>query len=538
MNLLNKNEWKRLESHYEQMKSMHLREIFAENKLRAEEFSLQKLNLFLDYSKNIVTKDTMKLLFDLARACNLGKAIEEMFSGIKINKTENRPVLHVALRNRSNNPILVDGRNIMLDVNEVLDKMKDFSQKVRSGEWVGYTGKPIRNVINIGIGGSDLGPVMVCEALKYYSQRNLKMSFVSNVDGTHIAETLLDKNPEETLFILASKTFTTEETMTNAHSARSWLLSRFKDEKAVAKHFVALSTNRQEVEKFGIDANNMFGFWDWVGGRYSLSSAIGLPIMISIGPDNFFQLLSGMHAMDNHFRNEPLESNMPVILALLGIWYNNFFKAESQAILPYDQYLHRFAAYLQQGDMESNGKSVDKEGQKVNYQTGPIIWGEPGTNGQHAFYQLIHQGTKLIPADFIGFANSLNPISDHHKKLLANMLAQSKALAFGLTSEEVEKSEKDKFLVPFKTFEGNRPSNTIMAIKLTPTVLGHLIALYEHKIFTQGIIWNIFSFDQWGVQLGKVLSKEILGNLMDPRKELKFDSSSNNLCRYISNVGE
>ncbi|MBF0362846.1 MAG: glucose-6-phosphate isomerase [Oligoflexia bacterium] len=544
--LLERKEWKALELHFQQIKNCHIRELFANEKSsspssspsssRAKQFSLQKLDLFLDYSKNRINAETIKLLTNLATACELKKSIEEMFSGVKINKTENRPVLHVALRNVSNNPILVEGKNVMLEVNEVLEKMKNFSQRVRCGEWVGHSGRPIRNVVNIGIGGSDLGPVMVCEALKFYSQRNLRMSFVSNVDGTHLAETLQDKNPEETLFILASKTFTTEETMTNAHSARRWLLTHLKDEEAVAKHFVAVSTNRTEVEKFGIDPKNMFGFWDWVGGRYSLSSAIGLPIMISIGADNFHQLLSGMHAMDNHFRNEPFESNMPVILALLGIWYNNFFEAESLAILPYDQYLHRFAAYFQQGDMESNGKYVDKDGDRVNYHTGPIIWGEPGTNGQHAFYQLIHQGTKLIPVDFIGFANSLNPLSDHHQKLLANMLAQSKALAFGLTREEVEKKEKDKFLVPFKTFEGNRPSNTIMASKLTPSVLGQLIALYEHKIFTQGIIWNLFSFDQWGVELGKVLSKEILVTLKD-QKMLPlpaFDSSSNNLIKYIA----
>ncbi|HNS81734.1 MAG TPA: glucose-6-phosphate isomerase, partial [Kiritimatiellia bacterium] len=459
--------------------------------------------------------------------------IRAMFSGEKINATENRAVLHAALRNVSNRPIMVDGKNVMPDVRRVLDQMRDFSTRIRSGEWKGFTGKKIRHVVNIGIGGSDLGPVMASEALKAYSDRDITLHFVSNIDGTHLAETLRKLNADETLFIVASKTFTTQETMTNAHSARGWCLASLKDPAAIAKHFVALSTNTEAVKSFGIDPANMFEFWNWVGGRYSLCSAIGLPLMISIGPDHFMEMLRGFHAMDCHFESAPFEQNMPVILGLLGIWYNNFFDAETHAILPYDQYLHRFAAYFQQGDMESNGKYVDRNGSPVKYQTGPVIWGEPGTNGQHAFYQLIHQGTKLIPADFIGFVQSLNPIGDHHDKLMANFFAQTEALAFGKTADEVRAEGTRRALVPHRVFQGNRPTNTIMASKLTPAVLGQLIALYEHKIFTQGIIWNIYSFDQWGVELGKVLATKILKELQDPASAPVHDSSTSRLIsRY------
>lgn len=528
-----KAEWKNLESHFEEIKNVSIRDLFSQDAKRAENFSIEKEGIYLDYSKNRINQKTMKLLVELAKASKLKDAIDDMYAGKKINVTENRSVLHIALRNRSNTPIMVDGKDVMPDVNAVLKHMEEFSLKIRSGEWKGFTGKRIKNIVNIGIGGSDLGPVMVYEALKPYSDRNLKVEFVSNVDGTHMAECLRDKNADETLFIVASKTFTTQETMTNAQSARAWLLGQLKDEKAIARHFVAVSTNEKEVSKFGIDPQNMFGFWDWVGGRYSLTSAIGLPIMIAIGPDNFKDLLDGYHAMDNHFKTAPFEENLPVILGLLGVWYNNFFKAESHAILPYDQYLHRFPAYFQQGDMESNGKSIDRDGNKINYQTGPIIWGEPGTNGQHAFYQLIHQGTKIIPADFIGFAQTQNPLSDHHPKLMSNFFAQTKALAFGKTEEEVRKEEKNEKLIPFKVFEGNRPTNTIMAKKLTPATLGKLVAMYEHKIYVQGIIWNIYSFDQWGVQLGKVLANEILPELEGKESGAsKNDSSTNALIKY------
>lgn len=527
-------EWKKLVSHGKSMKKKHLRELFAEDPKRAKKFSMQVGDLFLDYSKNRIAGRTMIYLQALAESAGLSSAIAAMFSGEKINRTENRAVLHVALRNRSNTPILVDGKDVMPEVNAVLDRMRAFSNRVRSGEWTGFTGKRIRNVVNIGIGGSDLGPVMAYEALKPYSDRNLTVRFVSNVDATHFVESTRDLDPEETLFVIASKTFTTQETMTNAHTAKDWCLAKLKDSAAVAKHFVAVSTNGPKVSEFGIDTANMFGFWDWVGGRYSLTSAIGLPVMIAIGPENFDAMLDGFHAMDRHFAETPLAKNMPVILGLLGVWYNNFFDAQTHAILPYDQYLHRFAAYFQQGDMESNGKYVTKEGGRVDWQTGPVIWGEPGTNGQHAFYQLIHQGTKLIPADFIGFARSHNPLGDHQAKLLSNLIAQTEALAFGKTPDECRAEGVAESLVPYKTFEGNRPTNTILAQKLTPHVLGQLIALYEHKIFVQGVIWDIFSFDQWGVELGKALANRILPELTaKDEPELKHDSSTNALITRL-----
>ena len=526
--------WNNLKEHYKNVANITIQDLFDQNPERGDKLRIEAEGLYVDYSKHRISEDTLNFLFELARSAGLSKAIEDMYSGKKINGTENRAVLHVALRNRSNTPVFVDRKDVMPGVTKVLDKMSVFSEKVRHGEWKGYTGKRIKNVINIGIGGSDLGPVMVCEALKPYSDRSINMEFVSNIDGTHITECLREKSPEETLFIIASKTFTTQETMTNAHTARKWALDVLKDETAIASHFVALSTNEQAVKQFGIAVDNMFEFWDWVGGRYSLCSAIGLPIMISIGPDNFFDMLDGFHAMDNHFRNTPFEKNIPVILGLIGIWYNNFFKAESHVILPYDQYMHRFPAYFQQGDMESNGKSVNKNGEDVNYQTGPVIWGEPGTNGQHAFYQLIHQGTKLIPADFIGFAKSHNPTGDHHEKFMSNFFAQTEALAFGKNEQTVRDEEKDEALIPFKVFKGNRPTTSIMAEKLTPNILGKLIAMYEHKIFVQGVIWNIYSFDQWGVQLGKVLANKILQEL-EPEKDtdLNHDSSTNNLIEFF-----
>ena len=509
-------QWKALETHHRSMAPLHLRQLFADDPRRADRFSIEAAGWFLDYSKNRITDETLSLLFQLARACNLEAARDAMFNGDRINVTENRPVLHIALRNRSNRPILVDGRDVMPDINRVLGQMTDCARRIRAGTWLGYTGKPIRNIVNIGIGGSDLGPVMVTEALKPFSQRSLTVRFVSNVDGTHLAEQTRDLDPAETLFIVASKTFTTQETLTNARSARAWLLAQLKEEAAVARHFIALSTNAAEVTRFGIDTANMYEFWDWVGGRYSLTSAIGLPIMIAIGPENFLNLLDGYYTMDCHFAQAPLESNLPVLLALLGVWYTNFFGAATHAILPYDQYLHRFPAYLQQADMESNGKQTDREGRRVHWATGPVIWGEPGTNGQHAFYQLIHQGTQLIPADFIGFARSHNPLGDHHLKFMANFFAQTQALAFGKTAEEVAAEGVAKKLIPFRVFEGNRPTNSLLAKRLTPATLGALIALYEHKIFTQGIIWNIYSFDQWGVQLGKVLADRILTDLTAP----------------------
>lgn len=536
MELTTSKEWKALEEHFSRLKNIHLKKLFEDTPDRAKNFIFEVPGMYVDISKNRITEETIQLLLNLAEFAGLEKAIGDMFTGQKINETEDRPVLHIALRNRSNKPIYVDGRDVMPDVNAVLSKMADFSGRVRSGEWKGFSGKRIKNIINIGIGGSDLGPSFACEALKYYSDRDLKVSFVSNIDPTHIVETLIDKSAEETLFIIASKTFTTQETMTNAMTARKWLLKKMKDDTAIASHFVAVSTNKKEVKRFGIDPANMFGFWDWVGGRYSLTSAIGLPLMISIGSRNFFDFLAGYHVMDCHFRKTPLEKNIPVLLGMIGIWYNNFFKAESHVILPYDQYLHRFPAYLQQADMESNGKSVTKNGQKVNYQTGPIIWGEPGTNGQHAFYQLIHQGTKLIPADFIGFARSCNPKGDHHLKLIANLFAQTKALAFGKNEKTVQAEGILDRLVPFMCFEGNRPTTTIMFEQLTPANLGKLVALYEHKIFTQGVIWNIFSFDQWGVQLGKAMANNILPDLSSSSNNLEHDSSTNNLIKYFKKM--
>ncbi len=532
--LTERPQWHELQQHVEQMGSQHLRDLFAEDLGRAEAMTLEECGLMLDYSKNRITAETLEMLLALAEACGVPGAIERMFTGEKINTTEDRAVLHTALRNRSNEPVLVDGQDVMPAVRAVLDKMAAFAEGVRDGTWKGHTGRPIRNIINIGIGGSDLGPVMAYEALKPYADRKLTVRFVSNVDGTHLAEATRDLDPAETLFIVASKTFTTQETMTNARSARDWLLDALEDESAVAKHFVALSTNAKGVAEFGIDADaNMFEFWDWVGGRYSLPSAIGLPLMIAIGPENFGRLLDGYHAMDRHFRTAPLDRNMPVVLALLGIWYNNFFGAESHAILPYDQYLSRFAAYFQQGDMESNGKSTTLDGSAVEWQTGPIVWGEPGTNGQHAFYQLLHQGTKLVPADFIAFAQSHNPLGDHHQKLMANFFAQTEALARGKTAEEVRAEGAPEALVPHKTFKGNRPTNTIMARRLDPETLGKLIALYEHKIFVQGIIWGINSFDQMGVELGKVLAKRILPELeSDAEPELDHDGSTNRLIRW------
>ena len=525
-------EWKNLTQHGESMRNVHLRTLFADDPQRARLFSLEAGGLFLDYSKNRVTRETLKLLTDLATASGLRKAIDAMFSGSKINVTENRAVLHTALRNRAEVPVYVDGVNVMPEVIAVREQMKQFSERVRSGQWTGCTGKRIRHVVNIGIGGSDLGPVMAAEALKPYSDRNLSLHFVSNVDATHIAEVLRSVAADETLFIIASKTFTTQETMTNAHTARAWFLEQIGDEKAIARHFAALSTNREKVAAFGIDTQNMFKFWDWVGGRYSLCSAIGLPVMISIGAENFQKMLDGFYKMDRHFVEAPFDKNMPVILALLGVWYNNFFGADTHAILPYDQYMSRFAAYFQQGDMESNGKSFDQQGRRVTWQTGPVIWGEPGTNGQHAFYQLIHQGTKLIPCDFIGFIQSQNPLGDHHDKLMANFFAQTEALAFGKTSEQLLQEGVSEKLIPHKTFEGNRPTNTILADRLTPGVLGQLIALYEHKIFVQGIIWNIFSFDQWGVELGKALAQKILPELQAGKDDpLAHDSSTNALIR-------
>lgn len=526
------NAWQKLNAHYASIKDKHLRDLFAADAGRAKKFSMDVDGLYLDYSKNRITDETLTLLRGVAEGAGLRAAIDDMFSGEKINRTEDRAVLHVALRNRSNTPIYAEGQDVMPDVNRVLDQMAAFTRRVRDGEWKGHTGKPVRNVINIGIGGSDLGPVMAYEALKPYSRRDLTVRFVSNVDGTHLAEAVRDLNPEETLFIVASKTFTTQETLTNAFSARDWLLKTLNDEKAVEKHFVAVSTSEEKVRAFGIDTANMFGFWDWVGGRYSLCSAIGLSLMIAVGPDRFYEMLDGFHAMDRHFATAPFERNMPVLLALLGVWYNNFFNASSHALLPYDQYLSRFPAYFQQCDMESNGKYIDKNGKRVAVQTGPIIWGEPGTNGQHAFYQLLHQGTKLVPCDFIGFHHSQNPIGDHHVKLMANFFAQTEALAFGKTAEAVAAEGTRPELVPHRTFEGNRPTNTIMADRLTPFVLGQLIALYEHKVFVQGVIWNIYSFDQWGVELGKALAGKILEELNAPDDaELPHDGSTNELIR-------
>ena len=528
--------WKNLQAHYEAIQHTSIKELFEANTKRFEEFSIQYPSLLVDYSKNRINAETIQLLVDLAKETGVDEAIQQMFNGDQINVTEGRAVLHTALRNRSNEEVLVDGVDVMPQINQVLEQMKNFSKQVISGEWKGYTGKEITDVVNIGIGGSDLGPVMVTEALKHYKTR-LNVHFVSNIDGTHLAETFKVVNPETTLFIVASKTFTTQETMTNAFTAKQWLLENGATEADVAKHFVALSTNANGVADFGIDTANMFQFWDWVGGRYSLWSAIGLSICLAVGYDNFEELLEGAHEMDNHFKSETLDQNIPVVLALLGIWYNNFFGADSVALLPYEQYLSRFAAYFQQGDMESNGKYVGRDGKKVDYETGPIIWGEPGTNGQHAFYQLIHQGTKLIPADFIAGANSLNVLGDHHAKLLSNFFAQTEALAFGKEEDtvvaELVKAGKSQdeidFLTPFKIFEGNRPTNSILYEVLTPRVLGNLIAMYEHKIYVQGVIWNIFSFDQWGVELGKQLANVILPELENDENVTSHDSSTNGL---------
>ena len=542
INPTNTQAWKALEAHQSQLAHTTIADLFKQEENRFNDYSLTFENqILVDFSKNKINQETLKLLRQLAKESALDEAINAMFTGEKINRTENRAVLHTALRNRSNTPVYVDGKDVMPEVNAVLAKISAFCDRVISGEWKGYTGKAITDVVNIGIGGSDLGPYMVTEALRPY-KNHLNMHFVSNVDGTHIAETLKKVNPETTLFLVASKTFTTQETMTNANSARDWLLAAAKDNSAVAKHFAALSTNGKAVAEFGIDTNNMFEFWDWVGGRYSLWSAIGLSIALSIGFDNFEALLSGAHEMDKHFRTAPLEKNIPATLALVGLWNTNFLGAQTEAILPYDQYLHRFAAYFQQGNMESNGKYVDRNGNVIrDYQTGPIIWGEPGTNGQHAFYQLIHQGTMLIPCDFIAPAQSHNPLGDHHSKLLSNFFAQTEALAFGKTKEEVEAEfvkagkslEEVKDIVPFKVFTGNKPTNSILVQKMTPFVLGALIAMYEHKIFAQGVIFNIFSFDQWGVELGKQLANRILPELADKENVSSHDSSTNGLINQF-----
>jgi glucose-6-phosphate isomerase len=527
--------WKALESHYGQVGKLHLRDLFAADPKRGERLAIDAVGLFFDYSKNRVTDKTIQLLVDLAEQSGLKSHIEAMFRGDKINFTEKRAVLHVALRAPKSESILFEGQDVVPEVHVVLDRMSAFSDRVRSGEWKGHTGKRIRNVVNIGIGGSDLGPVMAYEALKHYSDRNLTFGFVSNVDDTDFAEAVIDLDPAETLFIVSSKTFTTLETITNAQSARDWLVKGLDgDESSVAKHFVAVSTNADGVGKFGIDTANMFGFWDWVGGRYSMDSAIGLATMLAIGPDNFREMLDGFHQMDEHFRNTPFERNLPVLLGLLGLWYTDFFGAQTVAVLPYEQYLKRFPAYLQQLTMESNGKHVTVSGAKVDYVTGPIYWGEPGTNGQHSFYQLIHQGTRLIPCDFIAFGKSLNPLGRHHDMLLANVLAQSEALAFGKTAEQVKAEGTPDWLVPHRVFDGNRPSNTILIEELTPAVLGKLVALYEHAVFTQGVIWQINSFDQWGVELGKVLAQRIIPELASKGEPtLSHDSSTNNLIgRY------
>jgi glucose-6-phosphate isomerase len=532
--------WKALQTHYKKVRELHLRTLFAEDPGRGERMTVGAVGLFLDYSKNRVTDETLKRLIRLAVESGLQSRIDAMFRGEKINVTEKRAVLHVALRAPQGSSIVVDGENVVPQVHAVLDKMTDFSHRVRSGEWKGHTGKPIRNVINIGIGGSDLGPVMAYEALKHYSERAMTFRFVSNVDGTDFAEAVRDLDPSETLFIVSSKTFTTLETMTNAHTARSWSLESFGgDDKSVAKHFVAVSTNAAEVAKFGIDTSNMFGFWDWVGGRYSMDSAIGLSTMLAIGPDHFRAMLDGFHQMDEHFRITPLERNLPVLMGLLSIWYNDFFGAQTVAVLPYEQYLKRFPAYLQQLTMESNGKHVTLDGVEVTYPTGPIYWGEPGTNGQHSFYQLIHQGTRLIPCDFIAFGQALNPLGRHHDLLLANVFAQTEALAFGKTPEQVKAEGTPDWLVPHRVFEGNRPSNTILADRLTPEVLGKLVALYEHSVFTQGVIWQIDSFDQWGVELGKVLAQRIVPELESPQEPaLGHDTSTNNLIRRYRKLKE
>jgi glucose-6-phosphate isomerase len=532
--------WKDLEVHFKKIKELHLRQLFAEDPKRGQRLSSEAVGLFLDYSKNRITDQTLKLLIQLAEESRLRERIDAMFRGEKINITEKRAVLHTALRAPRNASIEVDGKNVVPEVHAVLDRMADFASRVRSGEWKGYTGKRIRNVINVGIGGSDLGPVMAYEALKYYTDRTMTFRFVSNVDGTDFAEAVRDLDPSETLFVISSKTFTTLETMTNAQTARAWSLAGFgNDEKSVAKHFVAVSTNAAEVTKFGIDTANMFEFWDWVGGRYSMSSAIGLSTMVAVGPDNFRAMLNGMHEMDEHFRTAPFERNLPVLMGLLALWYNDFFGAQTVAVLPYEQYLKRFPAYLQQLTMESNGKHVTLDGKTVSRDTGPIYWGEPGTNGQHSFYQLIHQGTRLIPCDFIAFSQSLNPVGRHHDILIANICAQAEALAFGKTPEQVKAEGTPDWLVPHRVFEGNRPSNTILAQRLTPETLGKLVALYEHSVFTQGAIWNIDSFDQWGVELGKVLAQRIIPEVESKAEpKLVHDSSTNNLITYYRKAKE
>jgi len=525
--------WQALAAHSQKIKDVHLRTLFAQDAARGQRFSLEAAGLYLDYSKHRLTDETLRLLLSLAGESGLREKIDAMFRGDKINVTEDRAVLHVALRAPRDRQIFVDGQDVVPEVHTVLDRMAEFSHRVRSGAWLGFTGKRIRNVVNLGIGGSDLGPVMAYEALRHYSARDMTFRFVSNVDGTDFAEATRDLDAAETLFIISSKTFTTLETMTNARTARAWALAALEDDAAIAKHFVAVSTNAAEVSRFGIDTANMFGFWDWVGGRYSMDSAIGLSTMLAIGPDHFRGLLAGFHAMDEHFRTAPFERNLPVLMGLLAVWYNNFFEAQTVAVLPYDQYLKRFPAYLQQLTMESNGKRVRLDGALIaDYQTGPIFWGEPGTNGQHSFYQLIHQGTKLIPCDFIGFANTLNPLGDHHDILMSNVFAQAEALAFGQTAEEVKAAGTPDWLVPHRTFEGNRPSTIILAERLTPEILGMLVALYEHSVFTQGAIWNIDPFDQWGVELGKVLAKRIIPELESAAPpDLKHDSSTNTLIQ-------
>ena len=531
--------WKALEAHYPKIQDLHLRRLFAEDPKRGERLTAEAAGIYLDYSKNRITDETVMLLLQLAEQSGLRSRIDAMFRGEKINVTEKRAVLHVALRAPEGQSIVVDGEDVVPQVHAVLDRMADFSNRVRAGEWKGHTGKPIRDVINVGIGGSDLGPVMAYEALRHYCQRDLTFRFVSNIDGTDFAEATRDLDAEETLFIISSKTFTTVETMTNAHTARDWALATLKHPAAIAKHFVAVSTNAEAVAKFGIDTSNMFEFWDWVGGRYSMDSSIGLSTMLAIGPEHFRAMLDGFHQMDEHFRTAPLERNLPVLMGLLAVYYNNFFGAQTIAVLPYEQYLKRFPAYLQQLTMESNGKHVTLEGTEVGYQTGPIYWGEPGTNGQHSFYQLIHQGTKLIPCDFIAFAQPLNPLGRHHDVLLANVLAQAEALAFGKTSQEVQAEGTPPWLAPHRTFEGNRPSNTILLERLTPAALGKLVALYEHSVFTQGAIWQIDSFDQWGVELGKVLAQRIIPELgCQNESQLQHDSSTNTLIRRYRKLRE
>ena len=524
--------WKALQANFQKVRTLHLRQLFADDPQRGERFTAEACGLYLDYSKNRITDETLQLLIQLAEACNLREHIEAMFTGQKINVTEQRAVLHTALRAPKEERIIVNGIDIVPEVHAVLDKMADFTHKIHRGEWLGFTGLPIRNVVNIGIGGSDLGPVMAYEALRHYSHRNMVFRFISNIDGTDFVETTRDLNPEETLFIVCSKTFKTLETLTNAHTAREWVLRKLGDERAIAQHFVAVSTNVEGVSKFGIDTKHMFGLWDWDGGRYSMDSAIGLSTMLAIGPENFHAMLSGYRAMDLHFRTSPFDQNLPVLMGLLGIWYNNFFAAQTVAVLPYEQYLKRFPAYLQQLTMESNGKHVTLDGTRVDYQTGPVYWGEPGTNGQHSFYQLIHQGTHLIPCDFIGFCQTLNPLEHHHDLLMANLFAQTEALAFGKTEEEVKAEGTSDWLAPHRIFEGNRPTNTLLAERLTPETLGCLVALYEHSVFTQGIIWNIDSFDQWGVELGKALAERTIPELESPQEPpLQHDSSTNALIR-------